>query len=126
MIAHVLSYIQMADTAEDIVEKWRHNVPPNVPKEDVETVVDAYFPLTHRFSSGGSHWLMLNDPVLAVAAELGLLTGTIGGKITFSHVKGRTVKAYQVKMLLDAVKIKEEFDALTEEEKKNLLKPRER
>ena len=57
--------LNMADTAADILNKWREYVPPEVSKEDVEKVVNAYFPKTHRFNSkAGSHWLFVEDPYL--------------------------------------------------------------
>ena len=106
----------MADTPENIVQKWRQNVPPNVPKEDVEKVVEFYFPGTHRYTTkSGSHWLVVEDPILRKLAEAGWLTGTQGGVLSFSHVSGKTVKAYLVKKFLDSIDLIEEWRQLPEQ-----------
>lgn len=109
----------MADTAADIITKWLEHVPPEVSKEDVEKVVSAYFPKTHRFSSkAGSHWLFVEDPDLRLLEAQGFETGTLQGRLTFSLAHGKRVKAYQIQKLLDAIKIKEEFGQVMSEQAK--------
>ena len=108
----------MADTASEILEKWREHIPPEVPKEDVEKVVEAYFPGLYQYPEGkGSHWLRVSDPVLKMLQEKGFDTGTLGGVLSFSHTKGRRVKQYLVKNLVDAITLKEEWNKLPEQQK---------
>jgi hypothetical protein len=109
----------MADNAADILKKWRGHVPPEVSKEDVEKVVAAYFPKTHHFTNKtGSHWLLVDDPVLKALEESGFDTRTTQGKISFSLVQGKRVKAYLIKDLLAAIKIKEDYEQMMSERAK--------
>jgi hypothetical protein len=98
----------MAEDVSEIVARWRENVPPEVSKEEVEKVVEAYFPQTRKYrGKSGSHWLIVEDADLKFAEENGFPTGTTQGIMTFSLVGGKRVKAYQVKNLLAAITVKE-------------------
>ena len=109
----------MADNAADILKKWRDNVPPEVSKEDVEKVVTACFSKTRRFTGNtGSHWLIVEDPILKALAEQGFDTGTTQGRISLSLVQGKRVKAYQIKNLLDAITLKEDYERMMAEQAK--------
>ena len=106
----------MAKNAEEIVEEWSQNIPPLTPKEDVEKVVEGYFPglftnkeRTEGRKSKGSHWLTVTDPELRSLQEEGIETGTIGGTMSFSHVDGKWVKRVYVDNLLKAIKIKQDY-----------------
>lgn len=64
----------------EIVARWRKNVPPEVSKEEVEKVVEAYFPQTRKYrGKSGSHWLIVEDADLKFAEENGFPTGTTRG-----------------------------------------------
>jgi hypothetical protein len=95
--------------AAEIVVQWRQRRPPHVPKEDVEAVVEAYFPTTHRYINRGSHWLIITDPMLRLAEQHGFDTGTLGGVISLSLVDGRRVKKYLIENLIDAIDVKTEM-----------------
>lgn len=106
----------MAEDAFEIVARWRGNVSPEVPIEEVEKVVEAYFPKTFRYTGKtGSHWLIIDDAELKLAEENGYITGTTQGKLAFSHVKGKRVKRWLIQNLLEAIAIKEEFRRIREE-----------
>lgn len=98
----------MKDAAE-IVTRWKERRPPHAPKEDVEAVVEMYFPTTHRYITRGSHWLIITDPMLRLAEEHGFVTGTLGGVISLSLVDGRRVKKYLLENLVDAIDVKTEM-----------------
>jgi hypothetical protein len=106
----------MAKSAHEIVEDWRNNIPPHTPKEDVEKVVEAFFPglftnkeQTPGRKSKGSHWLSVTDPELAWLQDQGVETGTLGGTMSFSHVEGKWVKRVYVDNLLQAITTKQEY-----------------
>ncbi len=105
----------MAENPEEILAKWRQSPPVNTSKEEVEKVVEHYFPGLFTYSQKGSHWLRITDPVLKMAQDNGFDTGTLGGMLSFSLVSGKTVKGYQIKSLLDAIAIKLEWQQLEEE-----------
>jgi hypothetical protein len=103
--------LQMADDAAKIVEQWRKHVPPQVPKEEVARVVEAYFPRHYHHSESGSHFLIVEHEALRLAGQHGWSANFRGGTLSISHTKGRYVKAYLVRFLLEAIDIKEAFDA---------------
>ena len=118
MIAYVLSYSDMAEHAQKIIERWRKYVPPEVPKEEVELVVSFYLSGSFRINIGTSHWIVIQDDDLRLAKENGITTGTQQGILTLSHSHGKKVKAWLVKKLLRAIEIKEQFRQLREEQSK--------
>ena len=106
----------MAKSAQDLVEDWRSNIAPLTPKEDVERVVEAYFPglFTNKEreagrKSKGSHWLAVTDPELYFLEKQGIDTGALGGTLSFSHVEGKWVKRIYVEHLLQAITIKQDY-----------------
>ena len=102
----------MAKSPKDILERWRENVPPETPKEDVERVVEFYFPGMFRYQEGTSHWLSITDPMLAKADAAGYDTGTTkgSGRIQLAHKHGRTVKKVYVSNLVTAINLKEAIE----------------
>jgi hypothetical protein len=101
----------MADDAAQIVERWRRHVPPEVPRDEVARVVAAFFPGSYEHSDRGSHFIIVRHEALRLADKHGWSANFPGGTLSLSHTKGRHVKAYLVKMLLEAIDIKEAFDA---------------
>ena len=100
----------MAKSPQDILDAWRKNIPPETPKEDVERVVEFYFPGLFRYQEGTSHWLSITDPMLAKAQAAGFETGTINGTLSLAHKHGRTVKKVYVSNLVTAIKLKEDIE----------------
>lgn len=105
----------MSEKAFKIIEKWKRYIPPTVPKGDVETVVEYFFPNSYRYHQKTSHWLIIADEDLRRAGQAGYDTGTTEGHLSLSLVSGKEVKQYLVQNLLSAIKIKQ----LMVEEKKN-------
>ncbi|MBI3910163.1 MAG: hypothetical protein HY320_04435 [Armatimonadetes bacterium] len=99
----------MADAAE-IVQRWRKRVPPEVPKEDVLKVVEAYFPGSYELTSGSSHFLIVKHEALRIAHERGFSASFPGGRLSLSHTRGRYVKKYLIQNLLEAIDVREAFD----------------
>jgi hypothetical protein len=117
----------MADEAADILARWRTNgVPPEVPREDVARVAAHYFAESYDLGQdignlkatkkkrGGSHFLIIREPLLRWADEQGHAAFP-GGVITIPHTGGRNVKAVYVRRLMDAIDLR---DALAEAHKK--------
>lgn len=100
----------MAKSPKDILDRWRKNLPSEAPKEDVESVVEFYFPGMFRYQEGTSHWLSVTDPMLARAQEEGYTTGTTNGRIQLAHKQGRTVKKVYLSNLLTAINLKEAIE----------------
>lgn len=105
----------MAKIPQDILEGWRKNIPPETPKEDVERVVECYFPGLFRYQEGTSHWLSITDPMLAKAQAAGYDTGTTNGRIQLAHKHGRTVKKVYVSNLVTAINLKEAIEKAKQE-----------
>ncbi len=106
----------MAKSAQEIVDEWHNNIAPLTPKEDVERVVEAFFPglytnkeQTPGRKSKGSHWLTVTDPDLYFLEAQQYDTGTLGGTLTFSHVEGKWVKKVYVVNLLQAITTKLDY-----------------
>ncbi len=107
----------MARKANEIVQAWRKRVDPEVSKDDVETVVRAYFPTSYRFSSSsGSHWIIIEDDELRTAQEMGFAAGLQDGTMSISLTRGKFVKKWQIDKLLKAIKIKEELEKIKNQE----------
>src|SRR5438094_10052930 len=107
--------LQMADDAATIVGRWRQHVPPRVPKEEVQKVVEAYFPGAHTIKEKTSHWLIVQHELLRLASQHGFSAHFTGGRLSIPHTGGREVKQVYVKMLLEAIDIKELYDRVIEE-----------
>src|SRR5690349_12670443 len=100
----------MARDAAEIVRGWRERRPPTVPKEDVITVVEAYFPGYCEYSDRGSHFLIVSHPALRLASEHGYSANFPQGRLSLSHSKGKEVKGYLIRHLLEAIDIKDTYD----------------
>jgi hypothetical protein len=107
----------MADRASEIERKWRESAPPEASVEDVERVLEARFPgrWAHK-TNGGSHLLMISDSDLLLAERNGFLTGTRGGRITISVVKGRHVKKWLLETLIKAIDVKVQIQTFRSKE----------
>jgi hypothetical protein len=105
----------MAEDATEIVKRWRNNVAPEEPKEDVLKVVEAFFPASSVRSGKGSHYIIVEHEALRLAEQHGLNANFPGGKLSISHTKGKNVKAYLVKDLLLAIDCKEAFEKAREQ-----------
>lgn len=103
----------MADKVAELLKKWNNHVPPEVPIDDVLRVVKEKFP-DHYQSTGktGSHFLVISHPDLKLAQEHGITDNFTGGRLSLSSVSGKTVKAYLVRFLLEAIVIVEDMAAL--------------
>src|SRR2546425_12874327 len=105
----------MADDAATIVGRWRQQVPPRVPKEEVQKVVEAYFPEAYTIKERTSHWLIVQHEALRLADQHGFSAHFVGGRLSIPHTGGREVKQVYVKALLEAIEIKEIYDRVNEE-----------
>jgi hypothetical protein len=83
----------MAKEAEEIIADWRKKRPPTVPRKEVEIVVTALFPDTHRYTKKTSHWLIVEDEDLKQAERLGYHTGTYQGFLTLCLTNGKRLKS---------------------------------
>jgi hypothetical protein len=103
--------LEMANDAAKIVARWRNNIPPESPKEDVDKVVAEYFPgeFTDK-SAPGSHQISIESNALELAHRLGRTAKYPGGFLSLSEKGGRKVKKWLVRLLLDAIELKEEIE----------------
>src|SRR5260370_41960848 len=105
----------MAEDATEIAARWGQYVPPRVPKEEAQKVVEAYFPGAYTSKEKTSHWLIVTHEALRLADQHGFSANFPGGRLAIPHTGGREVKQYYIKALLEAIEIKEVFDRVNEE-----------
>ena len=73
-------------------------------------LVEARFPMQWRSGTSGSHLIVVEDPDLRLAEKAGLVSGTRGGILTISVVRGRYVKKWLVRSLLQAIDAKRKIE----------------
>ena len=87
----------------DLYERWQHGAPPTVPREDVEKVLDEFFPSRRR--RGGK------EPMVVEHLWFKALTEWPLGSFTVALVSGRQVKRCYVDDLVFLIGYVEWFRA---------------
>ena len=84
------------------LEKWKNSKQP-VPLSEVEAVIRRYFPDT-KIKGGTSHRFMISHPAL-----IGVPHFAPNGTFLIP-VKGRTVKPFYIKQLIEAITLLQEYN----------------
>lgn len=85
---------------DDIYEKWKNYIPPEVPKADVEKVLSHFLKDNYYFNKGTSHcWVITHPKLVDVSACKGQDNMVIvikGGRVVIKGYISRLMKLLKI------------------------------